>query len=249
MPTRNTSTEEWRAIARGPRPLYYILTWPDKEDWTEEEFYETGRVEWEDFRDHWTHYGRGPLGSDCLEIGCGAGRFTRQLAQEFDHVVAIDVSADLIARADAATQDNVDFHQVDGTHVPLPDGSVDAAFSVHVLQHLGGFEEVESYLREVRRTLRPGGTAMLHIMLASSEGPLIARDGGRLRREISLWRSRRALRRGEENWTVRTRMYRFEDVYAALAKVGFEDIQLRAIPVRTNGYPHTFWLMRAPGQP
>jgi ubiquinone/menaquinone biosynthesis C-methylase UbiE len=246
MPTRHASTEEWRAIAKGPRPLYYILTWPDIADWSEEEFYETGRQEWQDFRDQWMHYAGGDLSGNCLEIGCGAGRFTRQLSEEFDSVEALDVSADFIDRARAACGDNATFHQVDGTEIPLADASVDAAFSVHVLQHLKDFEEVTGYLREVRRVLTPGGTAMLHIMLASSEtGPIWTRRGV-VWRELSLWRSRRALRRGRETRGMRMRMYRYEDVYAALDRIGFEDVELRLFPVRTNGFPHSFWMVTAP---
>jgi SAM-dependent methyltransferase len=246
MPRRHASTDEWRAIARGPRPLYHILTWPDKDDWTEADFYETGRLEWEDFRSQWAHYAGRDLTGRCTEIGCGAGRLTRQLAGQFNRVDAVDVSQDFIERARAATGDNVEFHQVDGTVLPLGDASADAAFSVHVLQHLKSFAEVEDYLREVRRVLVPGGTAMLHVMLASSEGGPPLLRGGPLRREVRLWRSRRALRRGDQTWAVRMRTYRFEDVYAGLDRLGFDQIELRLFPVRTNGFPHAFWMVTAP---
>jgi SAM-dependent methyltransferase len=245
MAGQPAATEDWRAVARGPRPLYYVLTWPGREDWTEEEFYETGRVEWEDFREHWRRYA-GDLRGTCLEIGCGPGRLTRQLATQFERVVAVDVSADMIARAREATATAggaVEFHQVDGTSLPVPDSSLDAAFSVHVLQHLRDLGQVERYLHEVRRALRPGATAMLHVMLASSEGGVVAR----VRRELALWRGRRSLRRGGgETGALRTRHYRFEDVHAAFTRAGFEEIELNMFPVRTNGFPHTFWLVRAP---
>jgi SAM-dependent methyltransferase len=241
---RHPATEEWRQIARGPRVLYHVLTWPGKDDWTPEEFYDVGRSDWEDFRSQWLHYA-GELDGTCLEVGCGAGRLTRQLAEEFDRVEGLDVSADMIERTRAATPDNVVLHQVDGTRVPLPDDSVDAVFSVHVLQHLDGFEDLSSYLAETRRVLAPGGTMMVHIALSSSEGGLFGRRG-RLRRELDLWRSRQALKRGREHWAVRYRLYRLEDVQGLLDRLGFERVELRMFPVRSNGYPHTFWFATAP---
>src|SRR5436305_9984356 len=89
MGERHASTLEWRQIARGPRPLYHVLTWPGIEDWTPEDFYAVGESDWEDFSDHWRHYA-GELDGTCLEIGSGAGRISRMLGSEFDHVHSLD---------------------------------------------------------------------------------------------------------------------------------------------------------------
>lgn len=237
------TTEEWRLIARGPDVLFQILGWPGKEDaWTEAEFYAAGRSDWEDFRRHWEHYDPG-LGGTCVEIGCGAGRLTAPLAEAFDRVIALDVSAEMISRARRMTPANVEFRQVDGPAIPGADGEADAVFSVHVLQHLDDHEALIANLREARRVLRPGGTLMAHIWLSSRRpSPL-----GRLRRELRLWRSRRGLRRGERPTAVRMRTYPLEHVQAWLAEVGFADVELRMFPVRSNGFAHHFWLARVPG--
>jgi SAM-dependent methyltransferase len=237
---RHAATEEWRQIARGPRVLYHVLTWPGKDDWTEEEFYDVGRTDWEDFRSQWLHYA-GDLAGTCLEIGCGAGRLTRQLAGQFDRVVAVDVSADMIERARAAAPGNAEFHQVEGTRLPLPDASVDAVFSVHVLQHLDDFDDVSAYVAEATRALTPGGTLMLHIALGTLEQGLVGRRG-KLRVEWRLWRSRRALKRGQEHFAVRYRLYDLEQVQRMLEALPLERIELRMFPVRSNAYQHTFWL-------
>jgi SAM-dependent methyltransferase len=240
MTERHAATEEWRQIARGPRVLYHVLTWPGKDDWTEDEFYDVGRQDWEDFRSQWQHYA-GDLSGTVLEIGCGAGRLTRQLAQEFDNVVALDVSRDMIARADSVTPDNVEFHQVEGTRVPLEDGSVNAVFSVHVLQHLDDFADVSAYVADAVRALAPGGTLMLHIALGNLEHGWFGRYG-KLRVEWRLWRSRRRLKQGQEHFAVRYRLYDLEQVQHMLEALPLERIELRMFPVRTNGYQHTFWL-------
>jgi SAM-dependent methyltransferase len=245
MTEHHAATEEWRQIARGPRVLYHVLTWPDKQDWTPEEFYDVGRSDWEDFRSQWLHYA-GELRGTCLEIGCGAGRLTRQLAGEFDKVISIDVSADMIARAKEASPGNVEFHQVDGTRVPLADDSVDAVFSVHVLQHLDDFDDVSAYVADAARVLRPGGTMMLHIALGTLEEGLVGKRG-KVRLEWRLWRSRRALRQGREHFAVRYRLYGLEQVQHMLEGLALDRIELRMFPVRSNAYQHTFWLATARG--
>ena len=231
------STEEWRAIARGPRVFHHIHTWPERsEEWSEEEFYALGVSDWEDFRRHWTHY-RPELGGTCVEIGCGAGRMTRVIAQDFERVIGLDVSEDMLALARGAVPDNVDLVQVDGPAWPLEDASADAVFSVHVLQHLDDAEAVRQSLAETYRVLRPGGTFAIHIITGQ---PLqgVAR---RARAGLRLWWNRRRLEKGEEHKAVRFRIYSYEEIRAMLFGIGFSDLELRVFPVRTNGAMHSFW--------
>jgi ubiquinone/menaquinone biosynthesis C-methylase UbiE len=244
MGERHASTLEWRSIARGPRPLYHVLTWPGIEDWAPEDFYAVGESDWQDFHSHWLHYA-GELEGTCLEIGCGAGRISRMLGSEFDRVHAVDVSADMIEKARARAPENVEFHQVEGVLLPLPDDAVDHVFSVHVLQHLDDFNDVSTYVTEAARVLRPGGTMMVHIAISSEREKLLGRRGV-IRRELKLWRARRGLRRGREHHAVRYREYRWEDVQRLLMGLGLERVELRMIPVRSNGYHHSFWLATQP---
>jgi ubiquinone/menaquinone biosynthesis C-methylase UbiE len=236
------ATAEWRAIARGDDVLYHVCSWPEKKGkWTEEDFYASGRSDWEDFRSHWRHY-EPTVGGAVLEIGCGAGRLSHVLAEDFTSVESLDVSEDMIARARAHSPTNVRFHQVDGSTVPLPDESVDAVFSVHVLQHLENADAVAAYLREAHRVLRPGGTIMAHIMLTSGTPPL----GRRLRDAWTLRRSRAALSRGQEHNAVRMTMFTAGEGFNVVQRAGFSDIELRVFPVRSNGFHHSFFLARRP---
>jgi trans-aconitate methyltransferase len=244
MGERHAATTEWRQIAQGPRPLYHILTWHDIEDWAPEDFYDVGRSDWEDFREQWSHYA-GTLSGHCVELGCGAGRLTRMLAGEFERVHALDVSAEMIAKAREASPGNVEFHQVDGTRVPLPDESVDAVFSVHVLQHLDDFGDVSAYLTDAARTLRSEGTLFVHIPLARREPGILTKRGA-VAREMRLWRSRRALARGREHFAVRYREYEWEEVWRLFSGLGLERIEMRMFPVRSNGYHHAIWMATKP---
>jgi ubiquinone/menaquinone biosynthesis C-methylase UbiE len=232
------TTLEWRQLARID-PLYVVATWPDRVgSWTPEEFYEVGRSDWEDFERHWRHAWP-ELSGTCLEIGCGAGRITQALAKSFERVIAIDVSEEMIALARVASPDNVEFQLVDATTVPLRDGSVDAVFTCHVLQHLESLEYVDRYLAEAHRVLRPGGAAMIQLGLLA-EG---MRWHGRARAEIRL-RLNRRFRRLRPNLDFRVRQYRWDQITAVLERVGFTAIEMRVFEVRSNGQRQAFWLAR-----
>lgn len=238
---RFDATDEWRHIARGSDVLYSIASVPGKQGtWTAEDFYEHGASDWREFRRHWEQY-QPDLGGTCVEIGCGAGRITGALAHSFERVIALDVSADMIERARARVPENVEFNRVDGPVLPVDDRSVDAVFSVQVMQHLEDRAALESYLEHVRRVLRPGGSMLIHIELQLDRPPSRLRL---IRDEVSLLRSRRRLRRGEDHSTMRMRRYWPADVYSMLVALGFEAIELRMIT--PNEFGHMCWLATSP---
>lgn len=248
MPRRppvRTSTDEWRTIAETADSddlLYHICSRPDKRgQWTEEDFYASGREDWADFFAHWRHY-EPSVGGSCVEIGCGAGRITSALAESFDTVHAIDVSDVMIARARAKSPATVTFHRVDGTELPIPDLSADAVFTVHVLQHLDTVEQIRRYVEESFRVLRPGGTIMAHIRFVADPPSWWKRQRARFR----LRRSRRALARRGEAGAVRMTMPSPGMTFRMLNAAGFRDVEMRAFPVRSNGFVHSFYFGRRP---
>jgi SAM-dependent methyltransferase len=105
-------------------------------------------------------------GRTVLEVGCGAGRMTRRLAELFGQVIALDVSAEMLKRAREALadRDNVGFLQGNGTDLSgVADQSVDLVFSYITLQHVPTAEGQLGYVRETARVLRPGGQAALQV--------------------------------------------------------------------------------------
>lgn len=98
-----------------------------------------------------------------LDLGCGLGRLTRPLAARARRVVALDVSAEMLARARElnAHLDNVEWVHGDGR--TLPGARVDAAISFVVLQHVPDPAISLGYVRELGRVLNPGGWAVLHV--------------------------------------------------------------------------------------
>lgn len=115
---------------------------------------------------------RSPFDLDVLEIGCGAGRMTKAMARIFRHVIAVDVSAEMVRQASSNLSDvqNVTLVVGDGASLKeVPDGSIDFAFSFIVFQHVPTYEVIASYCREVYRVLRPGSLFKLQVQGAAWE--------------------------------------------------------------------------------
>src|SRR4051812_27587858 len=96
-----------------------------------------------------------------LDLGCGLGRLTRPLAARARHVVAVDVSAEMLARARELNAGLGNVEWVHGDGRTLPDAEVDVAVSFVVLQHLPEPGIALGYVRELGRVLR--GWAVLHV--------------------------------------------------------------------------------------
>jgi ubiquinone/menaquinone biosynthesis C-methylase UbiE len=101
-------------------------------------------------------------GADVLEIGCGRGGGTAFVAERLGArtVTGVDLAAAAVARCRAAHQaPNLRFATADAEHLPYADGSFDAVVNVES-SHC--YPDMERFLAEVRRVLRPGG----HLLLA-----------------------------------------------------------------------------------
>jgi 2-polyprenyl-3-methyl-5-hydroxy-6-metoxy-1,4-benzoquinol methylase len=94
-------------------------------------------------------------GMTVLELGCGTGHFTRELAYSCAQIVAIDVSPDLLEIAKAQhSAPNVRYEIQNAYAMTYTDGTFDSAIGSSVLHHL----EIEAALREIHRVLKLGGT-------------------------------------------------------------------------------------------
>ena len=104
-----------------------------------------------------------PRGREVLDLGCGTGRHTAWLVEAGARITAVDFSAGMLeqARERVATGD-VRFVTHD-LHEPLPfgDTSFDAVVSGLVLEHL---RDLDAFLAEAHRVLRPDGRAVVSAM-------------------------------------------------------------------------------------
>lgn len=93
-----------------------------------------------------------------LDVGCGPGTITVDLAARVASVTALEVTEEALhlARTEVRSRgrENVDFVVADVHALDLPDASFDVVHAHQVLQHVA--DPVQA-LREMRRVCRPGG--------------------------------------------------------------------------------------------
>ena len=126
-----------------------------------------------------------------LEIGCGVGRLTRRLAAEAQAVTALDVSAEMIARAESLNPElaNVRWLLGDGTTLEgVGNATMDGCVSHVVFQHIPDPAVTLGYVREIGRVLRPGGWAAFQV----SNDPAVHRAGSHGTRASRLTRRLKA---------------------------------------------------------
>lgn len=248
---------EW--IEWGRRdPLFGVASWKGHEaqgdkPWTDAEFYALGDSDWRDFEAHWKRYGY--AAGTFAEIGCGAGRITRQLARTFARGHALDVSEDMMRYASSHIDArNVEWHLTQGLRMPLDDNSVDGVFSCHVFQHLPSEEAGRAYFAEIMRTLKPGGTLMIHLpihmfpVIASQKFVrLCDAEYGLLRKILDLrceFRRIRMKRGGRP--PMHGTSYEQESLYRKMLALGYLKVEFATFPLTSNGALHTFVMATKP---
>jgi 2-polyprenyl-3-methyl-5-hydroxy-6-metoxy-1,4-benzoquinol methylase len=97
-------------------------------------------------------------GARVLEVGCGAGRWSRLLRDLGSEVHAVDLSQEAV-ELNQRRIPGVAFEQADLLELDF-DRKYDLAVSVTVLQHLPSQDQQEA-VRRLHRALRPGGRLLL----------------------------------------------------------------------------------------
>jgi 2-polyprenyl-3-methyl-5-hydroxy-6-metoxy-1,4-benzoquinol methylase len=94
-------------------------------------------------------------GMSVLELGCGTGSFTHQLACSGADIVAIDVSPELLEIAmSKSSAANVRYEIQNAYDLSYPDAVFDSVVGSSVLHHL----EIKDAMRQIHRVLKPGGS-------------------------------------------------------------------------------------------
>lgn len=103
-----------------------------------------------------------PRGSKAVDVGCGEGRHTVALAERFGFdVLGVDPIPRHVEVASAAGARCVLGRAED---LPLPDESVDLVWCRDVLSEVA---DLDAAFAELRRVLRPGGRALVYLMLTT----------------------------------------------------------------------------------
>jgi SAM-dependent methyltransferase len=97
-------------------------------------------------------------GERALDLGCGDGRFTAELAGAGAVAVGVEVAPAAVHRAQA-NHPGLDFRlaPIDGP-LPLDDNSFELVWASEVIEHVA---DTARWLSEIRRVLAPGGRLLV----------------------------------------------------------------------------------------
>ncbi|HEY3569409.1 MAG TPA: class I SAM-dependent methyltransferase, partial [Thermoanaerobaculia bacterium] len=108
-------------------------------------------------------------------VGCGTGADLPFVPPEVQ-VLAVDLSPDMLRQARAHARPGIEFREMDGMALDLPDGSFDAAILHMVLEVI---PDPVRCLAEAARVLRPGGRlAVFDKFLPEGDRPGLLRRAG-----------------------------------------------------------------------
>lgn len=166
-----------------------------------------------------------------LEVGCGAGTWTKLVSDMCSQLVAIDISENMIAEARASVGNNsVEFILDDFVDHDL-EGKFDKVFSVRVLEH---FDQKEKVLKKIYDALNPQGS----FVVITKTVPSIWNGRGKVN---SLFKrrgsSKNARPKHEESfWIIRISPWRLA---AMMKSAGFSRIEIYPVilrpPIFKNG--------------
>jgi 2-polyprenyl-3-methyl-5-hydroxy-6-metoxy-1,4-benzoquinol methylase len=155
-----------------------------------------------------------PVGARVLDVGCGEGRFTTELARAGRTAVGVDVAAEPLRRA-RARDAALDVRLVPAVGPwPLEDCSFDAVWAGEVIEHV---PDTAGWLSEVRRVLRSAGTIALS---TPDHGPLT---------RLALGLRARSFEAHLDPRGDHLRFYTRRALVALLEDFGFEDVRTRAL--------------------
>ena len=100
-----------------------------------------------------------PHFDSALDIGCGTGAFSRRLAERCDHILALDLSPQMIqlARERSSQQSNIVFEIADVMTREFASEQFDCIASIATLHHL----PFDAILAKMKRALKPNSTLLV----------------------------------------------------------------------------------------
>lgn len=186
-PSRSTATPaceaRWSTLATIAVPAYLVPRRTDQSVGGRRRACETGmvllRAAWDRHADQWVDWARRPghdsywrfhrdafwplvpaAGRLTVDIGCGEGRVSRDLAAAGHQVVGVDASPRMAAAAASFPAATPPVVVGDAAALPLPDAVADCAIAFMCLQDV---DDLERAMAECRRVLLPGGRLALAV--------------------------------------------------------------------------------------
>lgn len=103
------------------------------------------------------YVGGGLKDKDILEVGCGSGLISQEMARKAKSVRAIDIGEKMLIEAmngNGIAEPSFDFAKGDAGHLPFRSGSFDIVVCNQVIEHVPGQQQL---LAEAYRVLKPHG--------------------------------------------------------------------------------------------
>jgi ubiquinone/menaquinone biosynthesis C-methylase UbiE len=146
-----------------------------------------------------------------LDVGCGTGLMSAKLARIDRRVVAVDLSAAMIARARRRYGHAVDFIEADAEDLPFDDDAFDAVVNLISFHH---YPDPQRAVAEFRRVLRRDGRLVLIAFDRRSRYIALAQ-------RMNAWTKRVAGRSWQKTPA---------EVCALLSATGFTRVEVRPVP-------------------
>ena len=148
-----------------------------------------------------------------FDLGCGSGRWAKQVAPKVGKLLCIDASADAlaVARRNLGAISNAEFLQASVDQIPVANGSMDFGYSLGVLHHV---PDTLEGLKSCVDKLKPGAPFLLYLYYAFDGKPLWFR---------SLWKTsdflRKCISRLQNSMRYLSSQFMAVSAYYPLAKI------------------------------
>jgi len=114
-----------------------------------------------------------------LDVGCGTERFGVLLGERASQLVGVDFSHESLRVALGKGLAGTSFVEGSVLSLPIASAVVDTVVSIQVLEHLIEPEDARRMLEEIRRVLKPGGSALITVYHYHVLDRLLRRKSGR----------------------------------------------------------------------
>ena len=110
-----------------------------------------------------------PENSVGCDIGCGSGRWAMEVAPRVGLLHCIDPSSAIeVAKNNLKPFSNLEFHNVGVDDLPMPDASMDFAYSLGVLHHI---PDTAAAMKACVNKLKPGAPFLVYLYYAFDNRP------------------------------------------------------------------------------
>jgi ubiquinone/menaquinone biosynthesis C-methylase UbiE len=164
-----------------------------------------------------------------LDLGCGEGRLTRDLAALGHRVVGVDLSPSMVEAARGADPSG-EYVQADVAHLPFDDRAADLAVAFMSLMDT---DDMPGAAREIARVLEPGGVLVATVVHPLNSAGLPRSDHEEAGVVIRSYREGRryaeTIERNGLEMTFESMHYSLEDYWRAIRDAGFVVEELREL--------------------